>query len=122
MCYAINDVGEEEISYSKKDYIIKKATESNEHCKETLKKFGILTITQELVRVFLFREKAGDIKLGPYWYLINISYLIPLAFAVLAIFSIHKKLKEIKRTLPSHQQPNYIYKEKLNKLRVLKNN
>src|SRR3954449_11118339 len=91
MCYTINRA--EGIDDKKKDYIIKKATESNEHCKETLKKFGIITISQEIIRVFVLHLKAGDANLrGPekdYGYLINISYLIPLAFAAISIFLIH---------------------------------
>ncbi|CAG8437474.1 6954_t:CDS:2 [Ambispora leptoticha] len=81
MCYAINKA--EGISYERRDRIITKATESNEHCKETLKKFGILTISTEIIRIVVEGAKqAGDHeKLGNYWYLLNISYLIPLALA-----------------------------------------
>ena len=50
MCYAVNMT---KINNKDKDYIITRATESNEHCKETLKKFGILTIAAELVKVFI---------------------------------------------------------------------
>jgi len=59
MCYAINKT--EGINYKKKDSIITKATESNEHCKETLKKFGILTISTEVIRIIVLgAEQAGD--------------------------------------------------------------
>jgi hypothetical protein len=51
MCYAINKA--EGIPDKKKDYIITKATESNEHCKETLKKFGIITIAGQLLCAFV---------------------------------------------------------------------
>src|SRR3954453_23543279 len=91
MCYTINRA--EGINDTKKDYIITKATESNEHCKETLKKFGILTITGELIRVFLRGKKAQDEELGDHGYLLNISYLIPLTFAAIDIFLISKQLK-----------------------------
>jgi hypothetical protein len=65
MCYAINKA--EGISYKRRDNIITKATESNEHCKETLKKFGILTISTEVIRIVVEgADKAGDIKLGKY--------------------------------------------------------
>ncbi|CAI2190723.1 10308_t:CDS:2, partial [Funneliformis geosporum] len=66
MCYAINKA--EGISYKKRDSIITKATESNEHCKETLKKFGVLTISGEVIKVILLGAKeAGDKeKFGPY--------------------------------------------------------
>ena len=65
MCYAINKA--EGIEDKQKDYIITKATESNEHCKETLKKFGILAISAELVRVFIERgELVNTTKHGPY--------------------------------------------------------
>jgi hypothetical protein len=66
MCYAINKA--EGISYKKKDSIITEATESNEHCKETLKKFGILTICTEVARIIIEGAKgAGDkVKYGDY--------------------------------------------------------
>ena len=99
MCYAINKA--EGISYKKKDSIITKATESNEHCKETLKKFGILTICGEVARIIIEGAKgAGDRdKYGDYWLLLNISYLIPLMFATYRIWQIHKELKKIKKTM-----------------------
>jgi hypothetical protein len=97
MCYAINKA--EGISYKKKDSIITKATESNEHCKETLKKFGILTICTEVARIIIQgTEGAGDKKYGKYWLLMNISYLIPLMFATYRIWQIHKELKKLKKT------------------------
>src|SRR3954467_12587294 len=83
MCFTINKA--EGIDDKKKDYIITKATESNEHCKETLKKFGILTITGELLKVFLKGEKIIDPKLGKSENLLFISYFIPLFFAGLDI-------------------------------------
>lgn len=66
MCYAINKA--EGISYEKKDSIITKATESNEHCKETLKKFGILTICGEVIRIIVegARQAGDEPKYGPH--------------------------------------------------------
>jgi len=63
MCYAINKA--EGIPDKKKDYIITKATESNEHCKETLKKFGILTIASALLKAFIkiYHEENKKYKL-----------------------------------------------------------
>jgi hypothetical protein len=58
MCYAINKA--EGIEDKEKDYIITKLTESNEHCKETLKKFGILAVSGELVRVFINAQYLID--------------------------------------------------------------
>ncbi|CAG8449770.1 9078_t:CDS:2 [Ambispora gerdemannii] len=58
MCFAINKT--DGIDDAKKDYIINKATESNEHCKETLKKFGILTIGGELIKIFIKGQGLGD--------------------------------------------------------------
>ena len=97
MCYAINKA--EGISYKKKDSIITKATESNEHCKETLKKFGILTIGTEVIRIIVEgASKAGDEpKFGGYWYLLHISYLIPLALAVYRVWQIRKELDKLKK-------------------------
>jgi hypothetical protein len=67
MCYEVNIT--KKISAKDKDYIITRATESNEHCKETLKKFGILTITGELLAVFIAQTnltEAAKEKNGPY--------------------------------------------------------
>lgn len=98
MCYAINKV--EGMSYKKKDRIITKATESNEHCKETLKKFGILTISTEVVRIIVEGTKqAGDQeKFGQWWFLLNISYLIPLIFAAYRVWQIRKELDKLRKT------------------------
>ena len=64
MCYAINKA--EGIPYKKKSYIIRKATESNEHCKETLKKMGMLTIVAEMIRIFVVGKGLLDEGLGPH--------------------------------------------------------
>jgi len=67
MCYAVNIT--KGIEVDDKDYIITKATESNEHCKETLKKFGILTITVEIAKVFIKQKnltEAAKDKNGPH--------------------------------------------------------
>ena len=64
MCYAINKA--EGIPYKQKSYIIRKATESNEHCKETLKKMGMLTIITEMIRIFIMGGKILDEKLKPH--------------------------------------------------------
>ncbi|CAI2162678.1 6820_t:CDS:2 [Funneliformis geosporum] len=58
MCYTINKA--EGIDDRRRDYIITKATESNEHCKETLKKFGVLAISSELIRVFIEKGRVID--------------------------------------------------------------
>ena len=86
MCYEVNgtELADNKVEDKKvKNSIIKKATESNEHCKETLKKFGILTISVEVLKVFLKSDKLGEEnEFGKYASLLNISYLIPLLFAV----------------------------------------
>ncbi|MEG7978525.1 MAG: hypothetical protein NY202_00995 [Mollicutes bacterium UO1] len=85
MCFTINKT--EGIPDEKKDYIITKATESNEHCKETLKKFGILMITAELAKTFFVykNEKGGQGNKTDYGQLMIISYLVPLVFAAIDI-------------------------------------
>lgn len=95
MCYTINKA--EGIPDDKKDYIITKATESNEHCKETLKKFGILTIMSELARVFIKINKADESL--QYEKLMVLSYVVPLLFAALAIWLISRELKKIEKNL-----------------------
>jgi hypothetical protein len=101
MCYAINKT--EGISKKQKNYIITKATESNEHCKETLKKFGILNIGVELIAVANFLVRGDDFERkgveGLYEMTLYISYLVPLIFSGLAIFLIYRELQRIKRDL-----------------------
>ncbi|CAG8744845.1 13191_t:CDS:1, partial [Cetraspora pellucida] len=64
MCYAINK--SEGIPYKKKRSIITLATRSNEHCKETLKKMGMLTIVTEMIRIFIMGRGIIDKDLEPY--------------------------------------------------------
>src|SRR5213080_4231221 len=80
-----------------------KITESSEHCKETFKKFGVLTISSEiLTTLYLFylskggqESRGGELLLQ----LINISFLFPLFFAVLDIIQVRKIFKNIKNRL-----------------------
>lgn len=98
MCYAVNKT--EKISYKVKDNIIAKATESNEHCKETLKKFGILTICGEVARIIVQGdEEVGDKKYGDYWILLHVSYFIPIIFASYRVLQIRKDLNKLKKGL-----------------------
>ena len=48
------------ITDEEKDYLTFRNTNSNENCKETLKKFGILTIAAELIKVFIRNEGKGS--------------------------------------------------------------
>ncbi|CAG8745706.1 23228_t:CDS:2 [Racocetra persica] len=64
MCYAINK--SEGIPYKKKRHIITLATRSNEHCKETLKKMGMLTIVIEMIRIFIMGKGIIDKDLEPH--------------------------------------------------------
>ena len=102
MCYAINKA--EGIPDKKKDYIITKATESNEHCKETLKKFGIITIAAELLKTFVkvaikHKEDYRTVRDGNFEHLMVISYLIPILFAALDIWLIRRELKKMEKSL-----------------------
>jgi len=89
MCYAINIT--KEISHKDKDYMILRATESSELCKEDLKKFGLLNMVEELMNVFISkrRERNGQSSDGPHAYLLNISYLIPLIFSAASLLLIY---------------------------------
>jgi len=97
MCYAINKA--ERIDDKKKDYVITKATESNEHCKETLKKFGILTIGAEVVKVLIKGKNLQDEDAGRYGQWLMISYLVPLVWATIDILLINRELKKVKKGL-----------------------
>lgn len=96
MCYAINK--SKLVPDVIKDYIITKATESNEHCKETMKKFGIIAIASQLNYTFIRRgEGASRIQVNDFWEpLTYISYIIPLIFACHSILVIRKELKKIR--------------------------
>jgi len=108
MCYAINK--SDLLSDKQKDYVITRATESNEHCKETMKKFGIISITTELTRVII--KEDGPIKKESFWYPITyISYLIPLFFAAYDIMVIRRELRSVKNSiLYAASNPNDINK------------
>jgi len=102
MCYAINKA--EGIPDNKKDNIITKATESNEHCKETLKKFGIITIAAQLTRTFIKIMKKENKQYALYengkWEKIMlISYLVPICFAAFDVWQIDRELKKIEKNL-----------------------
>ena len=97
MCYAINKA--EGIPYKKKSYIIRKATESNEHCKETLKKMGMLTIVAEMIRIFVVGKEMVDKDLGPHASWLLLSYFIPLTFTAIDMIQIDREIKKIKKSL-----------------------
>ncbi|KLL01615.1 MAG: hypothetical protein MRERC_6c042 [Mycoplasmataceae bacterium RC_NB112A] len=118
MCYTINKT--EGIRKEKKNYIISKATESNEHCKETLKKFGILNIGVELIAVGnFFVSKNLNKPFGKegiesdYEKTLYISYLIPLVFSAFSILLIYLELKKIESQLARAKQKRT--KEKANR-------
>jgi hypothetical protein len=69
------------ITDEEKDYLTFRNTNSNENCKETLKKFGILTIATELVKVFIKNQGRANQEYR-FEHLIVISYLIPLSFVL----------------------------------------
>jgi hypothetical protein len=101
MCYAINKA-EGVIREKERDQIITIATESNEHCKETLKKFGVVTISIELLKVFSQAKnlrKSNLEQFGQYADWIYVSYLIPLAWAAFDIWKIHRTLRKIEKRM-----------------------
>ena len=86
------------ITDKEKDYLTFKNTNSNENCKETLKKFGILTVATELVKVFIKNIGKGNQEYAfENW--IVISYLIPLSFVLWDLWKTDKMLKKIKSRL-----------------------
>ena len=86
------------ITDEEKDYLTFRNTNSNENCKETLKKFGILTIAAELIKVFIRNEGKGSQQYQfEDW--IVISYLVPLIFVLWDIWRVHKMLKKVKDRL-----------------------
>lgn len=106
ICFFINK--SEEIGEQTKDQMIEKITESNEHCKETFKKFGILAIANETVKILtkmdldISTKKNSDPK-NPSFYLVLVrkklvpllSYIVPIYFSDRKIKSISEDLEEI---------------------------
>ena len=106
ICYSINK--SEEVSEKHKDKIIEKITESNEHCKETFKKFGVLTIANEMRKILsqLNKDKHQSVKKDPqdwdfYLDIIEYSiaplmcYIVPLILAWDAVSKINKELGKV---------------------------
>ena len=102
ICYAINK--SDEISEEDKDNLVNEITESNEHCKETFKKFGVLTLVAEadkIFSIFLDDKSNSSIKSANDWFirrgfefLLILSFLIPFIFSYRNIVKVSKKLKE----------------------------
>jgi len=100
ICYFINK--SEEIEEEDKDRIISQITESNEHCKETFKKFGVLTIANEVnkvCRTLKKDEKKSEENKGWEDFLSDsviplLSYGIPLIFAFSRIRAINRNLEK----------------------------
>ncbi|KLL04683.1 MAG: hypothetical protein MRERV_14c023 [Mycoplasmataceae bacterium RV_VA103A] len=95
MCFAINKA--EGIPYKKKTRIIMLATRANEHCKETLKKLGLISILSQIIGIFIMREGFNNPKLGIYADWLLLGYFIPLIFTTLDMMSIDRELKKIEK-------------------------
>ncbi|MCE8167922.1 MAG: hypothetical protein I3275_04845 [Candidatus Moeniiplasma glomeromycotorum] len=84
------------LSPQEQDELTFRNTNSNENCKETLKKFGIMQISTELVMVFIRNSYTWGESKFKYERLMVIAYLIPLGLVIFDIWRVHKKLKKIK--------------------------
>jgi len=113
ICFFINK--SEEIDEKTRDQMIEKITESNEHCKETFKKFGVLAIAAETVKILekmdLDTSKKSDINpRTPGFYLRIIrkkivpllSYVVPIYFSGRKIKIVSEDLKETKNLFSSN--------------------
>jgi hypothetical protein len=88
-----------------KERIIEDITESNEHCKENFKRFGVLTMSDEVksvVYAITKPDKTGNIDLIELLFII--SYVFPLCLAFKKIIEIRAKLNKIKQRLRSYHQ------------------
>ena len=109
ICYSVNKSG---IDHDKADKIITLMTEVNEHFKETFKKFGILTISTELMDFYLdeFHEILHSLtKKGLnsdnlrmlftqrqfLKNVVNLSLIVPLIFASFRILKAKDLINEI---------------------------
>ena len=93
------------LSPEERDELTFRNTNSNENCKETLKKFGILQISGELVMVFIRNQYGWGKSVYKYERLMVISYLIPLGFVFFDIWRVHQKLKKIKNRVANLEKP-----------------
>lgn len=74
------------IDEEEKKELLSKTQWSNENFKETLKRFGLLTIAGALIKLL---ERAFDEK-----FIANFCYAIPIAFGAWQIWRIEKKIKK----------------------------
>ena len=115
ICYIINKT--EEMEIEKKDRIILKITESNEHCKETFKKFGVLTMSSELVDLLFWlidielKKQEKDRERRIIEWILLISYFVPLSFATVNILQIKKMINEIVKSALFHRKKEILVVE-----------
>lgn len=104
LAFTINKL--DSISYDRRDYLITKATETNEHFKETFKKFGILTISVEFINFYIDRksDKAPFEELGKLRSVLLLAYFVPVTLAFINVLIINKKLKKIEKELNEIKQ------------------
>jgi hypothetical protein len=111
ICFFINK--NEEIDEETKDKMIEKITESNEHCKETFKKFGMLSIAGETAKILVKMNLDEETSLSPRtlgFYLVMmrtkivplLSYLVPIYYSNKQIRNISKDLEKIQKSLSSN--------------------
>jgi len=104
ICFYVNK--SEEIDEEIKDKIIEKITESNEHCKETFKKFGMLAIAGETTKILTKMKLDEETTLSPrtpgfYLFMIRtkivplLSYLVPIYYSNKQIRSVGRDLKKM---------------------------
>ena len=116
MCFAVNKY--EGFSEKKKDIIVNEITESSEHCKETFKKFGMLTMTTELVS-FLIKitdDKSSEEKTSKFQSATIVGYFVPLSLAFWNIWKVNRILNKFRENLIT----NLAEKKWQNKLTPLK--
>ena len=110
MCYAVNKA--EGIPYKTKGSIIMLATRANEHCKETLKKLGLISILTQITAIFIKNQRINDPLMGPHVDWLLLSYFIPLIFTAIDMMSIDQELKKIEKELvDSHARQKPLAKE-----------
>ncbi|CAG8538128.1 23902_t:CDS:10, partial [Racocetra persica] len=102
ICFVINNC--KLLVKNEKEAIIEDITEANEHCKETLKKFGALTVGDEVrgvLKIIRKTEQPGGSNLL-IDILLNISYGFPLYLAYGKTTEIEKVLAKITKRLKGY--------------------
>ena len=95
LCFLVNNF--KEISEERRRIIVHSVTESNEHCKETFKKFGVLTMGLEINTLLVWSFTDIVSKKTIIWLrFLPLAYFFPLTLAAKRINESYHQIMESK--------------------------